>query len=99
MNLAATNIAKVAGRAPDAMRVDQGANLLALGCVLLGAAAVGLGALGLWVGDFALQWQPVPDALPARALLARGTGLVFLLLGASLMARPSRAMGAAFLSA
>ena len=37
---------------------------------LYGLGAIGLGAVGLVVGDFALQWQPVPPDVPARAALA-----------------------------
>jgi uncharacterized membrane protein YphA (DoxX/SURF4 family) len=37
--------------------------LYALGAILLGA-------VGIWFRDFALQWQPVPKGIPARALLA-----------------------------
>lgn len=41
-----------------------------VGGTMLGLAALALAALGLAVGDFALQWQPVPEALPGRIWLA-----------------------------
>lgn len=55
--------------------------------VALQTFAVGLASLGilaLITGDFALQWQPVPAALHNRALVARATGALELLLGAGL---------------
>lgn len=38
--------------------------------LIYGLGAIGLGVLGLVVGDFALQWQPVPKGVPARESLA-----------------------------
>lgn len=38
--------------------------------LIYGLGAIGLGVLGLVVGDFALQWQPVPKGVPAREILA-----------------------------
>lgn len=38
--------------------------------LIYGLGAIGLGVLGLVVGDFALQWQPVPKGVPARETLA-----------------------------
>ncbi|MGH6951246.1 MAG: DoxX family membrane protein [Vitreimonas sp.] len=37
---------------------------------MLGLAALVLAVLGIAVGDFALQWQPVPEDLPGRVWLA-----------------------------
>lgn len=39
-----------------------------------GLGAIGLGAVTLVVGDFALQWQPVPKGLPAYEPLAHLSG-------------------------
>lgn len=56
-----------------------------LGRVLFAAGMCGLGVVGAFYGDFALQWQPVPKALPgyhalayvsAALLLAGGIALV-----------------------
>jgi uncharacterized membrane protein YphA (DoxX/SURF4 family) len=43
---------------------------------LFAAGVVGLGLLSLFSGDFALNWQPVPNWLPARDILARISGLL-----------------------
>lgn len=48
------------------------------GSVLLVLATATIGLLGLVIGDFAYTWQPVPETLPGRALLARLTGLIFI---------------------
>src|SRR5258705_10102337 len=52
-------------------------------CFALGL--IGLGVLSLVYGDFALQWQPVPDWLPARAYLAYASGAVMIACGAGLL--------------
>ena len=53
------------------------------GRILFGLGMAGLGVLSLIFGKFALQWQPVPDALPqwlgyanGGILLASGVGLL-----------------------
>jgi uncharacterized membrane protein len=38
--------------------------------LIYGLGAIGLGVVGFIVGDFALQWQPVPKDIPAREALA-----------------------------
>ena len=48
---------------------------------------IGLGVLSLVYGDFALQWQPVPAWVPARALLAYASGAVMAIGGAGLLWR------------
>ena len=53
----------------------------------LALALVGLGVLTLIYGDFALQWQPVPEWLPARHAIAYLSGAVLLLIAMSLPSR------------
>src|SRR5258705_12649345 len=52
-------------------------------CFALGL--IGLGVLSLVYGDFALQWQPVPDWLPARAYLAYAYAAIMIAFGAGLL--------------
>lgn len=54
------------------------------GIYLLAASLTVLGAISIITGDFAFQWQPVPADLPARALVARVTGVVEVLACAAL---------------
>jgi uncharacterized membrane protein len=44
--------------------------------LIYGIGALILGAAGLISGDFALQWQPVPDTLPLHAPLAYASALL-----------------------
>jgi uncharacterized membrane protein YphA (DoxX/SURF4 family) len=44
-------------------------------------AAAALGAIGLFWGDFAANWQPIPPDLPARAALASLAGALLLVAG------------------
>jgi uncharacterized membrane protein len=46
---------------------------------------IGLGILSLVYGNFALQWQPVPDGIPAREVLAYASGAFLVLTGAGLL--------------
>jgi uncharacterized membrane protein len=46
---------------------------------------IGLGALALAVGDFAMQWQPVAPWFPARTVLAYLSGVLMLVCGAGLL--------------
>lgn len=48
-------------------------------------ALVGLGIVTLVVGDFALQWQPVPEWLPGRHAVAYLSGVLLLLAGTALL--------------
>jgi len=52
---------------------------------LFAIGMIGLGILALIYGDFALVWQPVPQGIPGRTILAYGSGLIMLLGGAGLL--------------
>jgi uncharacterized membrane protein len=54
---------------------------------LFAIGMAGLGVLALVYGDFALVWQPVAPWVPARTLLAYGSGVLMLLCGAGLLFR------------
>lgn len=71
--------------------MKNGARAYALG-------TLALGLVGLAFGDFALQWQPVPEAIPARTALAYLSALI-LIGGAVATWLPKwRARGAAVLA-
>ena len=55
-----------------------------------GLGALMLGIVGMCVGDFALQWQPVPADIPLRTPLAYVSAVILLAAGAMLLigARP-----------
>jgi len=57
------------------------------GRAVFALAFVVLGLLSLCSGDFASVWQPVPQGVPARALLACLSGAIMLLGGAGLLMR------------
>lgn len=59
----------------------QPARRIDLDALPYGLGAIALGAVSLAVGDFALQWQPVPAGIPARGLLASLSGAVLILGG------------------
>ena len=46
---------------------------------------IGLGIVTLIYGDFALVWQPVPEWLPARMMVAYAVGVLTLVCGIGLM--------------
>ena len=56
-------------------------------------ALFGLGVLTLIYGDFALQWQPVPETLVGRHVIAYLSGAVLLLTGAGLLWRTTELLG------
>lgn len=64
------------------------------GVRVFGLGALALGVIGLIWGDFALQWQPVPDGLPSRQIVAYVSAGVLVLAGASLILRKGAAVGA-----
>jgi uncharacterized membrane protein len=54
---------------------------------LFAIGLLGLGVLGLSVGDFAMVWQPVAPWFPARTALAYAAGALMIACGAGLMFR------------
>jgi uncharacterized membrane protein len=83
-NASATQAVKVVEPGESAAGKSQqpGQSLIAVGLL-------GLGVLALRYGDFALVWQPVPDWLPARHVVAYGCGVLMLLLGIGLLFKAS----------
>jgi uncharacterized membrane protein len=59
-----------------------------LGRLAFALSLSGLGVLGLIYGDFALQWQPVPQGLPWRQGLAYLSGVIMLAGGGGLLIKP-----------
>jgi uncharacterized membrane protein len=64
---------------------------------LFALGMVGLGILALVYGDFAMVWQPVPEGIPGRTLLAYASGLTMLLGGVGLLVRTTAAWSARIL--
>ena len=58
---------------------------------------VGLGVLALIYGDFAMVWQPVPQWVPGRTILAYASGLIMLFGGVGLLLRATAAWSARIL--
>jgi len=86
---------QLAGGAPGLDPRRAGPSILAFGRITLALAIVGLGVLGLVVGDFALQWQPAPEGMPARRLLAYLAAGLSVAIGAGLLIPRLRAASAA----
>jgi uncharacterized membrane protein YphA (DoxX/SURF4 family) len=61
---------------------------------IYGLGAVALGLLGLVWGDFAVVWQPVPDAVPGTTLLGYLAAIPFLLAGLAMQWRRTVGPGA-----
>ena len=70
-----------------------------IGRYVLALGAAGLGAIGLVWRDFAGVWQPVPDGIAGRVVLACVAGLVLLLGGAALTTRRYVRFGAVLIGA
>jgi uncharacterized membrane protein len=68
------------------------------GQLVFALAMCGLGVLGLVYGDFALQWQPIPQWLPWRQGAAYLSGAVMLSGGIALFIKPIAARCAAVLA-
>ena len=58
---------------------------------------IGLGILALIYGDFAMVWQPVPEWIPGRAVLAYASGVLMLLGGVGLLVRSAATWSARIL--
>ena len=69
-----------------------------LGQVCLALGMMGLGALSLIYHDFTLQWQPVPDWVGARQILATISGAILFAGGLGLLFRASGAIAALVLT-
>src|SRR5665213_3369641 len=65
---------------------------------IYGLGALSLGLIGFAFADFALQWQPVSDALPWRQSLAYASAAILVIGGGALLLRRSQAAGAAILA-
>jgi uncharacterized membrane protein len=61
---------------PVSLQMDSYSEPDTIGRVLIALGIGALGLLSLFAGDFAFQWQSVPDWVPARGALARLTGLI-----------------------
>jgi uncharacterized membrane protein len=62
---------------------------LGLGWRFFAIAIIGLGILGLLYGDFAMDWQQVPDWIPGRKGLAYACGVIALAGGLGLFWTPT----------
>jgi uncharacterized membrane protein YphA (DoxX/SURF4 family) len=60
--------------------------------------AILLGAVGIWVHDFAMQWQPVPAGLPMRTGFAIASGLLLILGGGETLSGKFARAGALLLA-
>ena len=58
-----------------------------VGIAVFAVPLIGLGALGLIHGDFAMVWQPVPSWVRGRELIAYLCGIVSLVSGLGLLWR------------
>ena len=61
-------------------------------------ALIGLGVLGVVFADFAMQWQPVPDWLPARHAIAYLSAAVLLFTGVGILLPRGQALASRVLS-
>lgn len=66
---------------------------------ILGLGALGLGVISLLYADFAITWQPVPDWIPARTVLAYVSGALMTATGLALIINRGARIAAAFLAA
>jgi uncharacterized membrane protein len=59
--------------------------ILGSGHLAFAVSLVALGSVGLFYGDFALVWQPVPDTLPGRTVLAYLSALTLIVGGVGIL--------------
>jgi len=71
--------------------------MIKLGSRVYGIAAIVFGLVGLWWGDFAAVWQPVPDGMPERKILAYIVAIVFLAAGVAMQGRRTARVGSVVL--
>lgn len=74
-------------------RVDRAGSTrggLEPGLILLALGMAGLGVLGLFTGDFAMEWQPVAAWFPGRTALAYAAAAIELCGGAALLVPRTR---------
>ncbi len=77
-----TNVAQMSG---IVMTPTREATAPSTERVLFSLGMMGLGALALVVGDFAMVWQPVAPWVPGRTALAYASGILMLVCGAGLL--------------
>src|SRR5437868_4660085 len=72
--------------------------IIGIGQVVFALAVAGLGVLSLGSGDFALNWQPVPKAIPGREILATISGAILFFGGLGLLFKPAARLAALVLT-
>lgn len=69
------------------------------GRTLLGLGALGLGVISLLYADFAITWQPAPEWVPMRTVLAYASGALLTAAGGALIINRGARIAAAFIAA
>ncbi len=69
-----------------------------IGVRVYGLAAIALGLVGLVFGDFASVWQPVPETIPERKLLAYLVAAAFVIGGLAIQWKRTGRLGAMILA-
>ncbi|MCE7961716.1 MAG: DoxX family membrane protein [Acidobacteria bacterium ACB1] len=62
--------------------------------VVFALTLIGLGVIGLVKGDFGPGWEPVPESIPARQILAYLSDIVYLACGVGLLLQPTTKLAA-----